>query len=60
MVVAEAVGSWNFSAHDFSDDELQYAAFLMLEHALGMPQLEKWRLSTGEVTSCQPMQGPED
>jgi len=58
--VAEAVGSWEFSAHDLSDDELQYAAFLMLEHTLGMPQLEKWRLSTGEVTQGQPMQGPEN
>lgn len=60
VMVAEAVGSWEFSAHEFSDDELQYAAFLMLQHALGMPELEKWRLSTGVMTSYQSMQGPEN
>lgn len=49
LAVAEAVGTWAFSAHDFSDDELQHAAFLMLEHALGMPELEKWRLSAGKA-----------
>jgi hypothetical protein len=46
-VVAEAVGYWSFSAHDFSDDELLYAALLMLQHALQMPELAPWHASTG-------------
>lgn len=46
--VARAVGVWHFSAHDFSDDELLYGAFLMLRHVLKMGSLEKWRLSDGE------------
>lgn len=47
--VSAAVGSWNFSAHDFTDDELLHAALLMLQHALTMPELEKWRISTGKA-----------
>jgi 3',5'-cyclic-nucleotide phosphodiesterase len=46
--IAGAVGSWHFSAHDFTDDELLHAALLMLQHALSMPELEKWRISTGK------------
>jgi 3',5'-cyclic-nucleotide phosphodiesterase len=47
-MIASAVGSWNFSAHDFTDDELLHAALLMLQHALAMPELEQWRISTGK------------
>jgi 3',5'-cyclic-nucleotide phosphodiesterase len=50
--IASAVGSWNFSAHDFTDDELLHAALLMLQHALAMPELEKWRISTGKILTC--------
>lgn len=46
-VAAEAVGSWTFSAHSFSDDELLYCALLMLQHALSAPELEHWRLTPG-------------
>ena len=46
--VAKAVGRWNFSAHDFSEDELAHAAFLMLQHALDMPELEHLRLPPGK------------
>lgn len=46
--IVAAVGSWNFSAHDFTDDELLHAALFMLQHALSMPELEKWRISTGK------------
>lgn len=46
--VAAAIGSWHFSAHDFTDDELLHAALLMLQHALSMPELEQWRISTGK------------
>ena len=47
--VVRAIGTWDFSAHDFSDDELVHAAFLMLQHALQMPELEKWRLAAGKA-----------
>lgn len=46
--IAEAIASWGFSAHEFTDDELLHAALLMLQHALSMPELEKWRISTGK------------
>jgi hypothetical protein len=46
-IVAQAVGTWEFSAHDFDSDELLFAALTILEHALKMPELEKWRISTG-------------
>lgn len=48
--IAAAIGSWHFSAHDYTDDELLHAALLMLQHALTMPELEKWRISTGKCT----------
>ncbi|KAK4698157.1 hypothetical protein P7C71_g1, partial [Lecanoromycetidae sp. Uapishka_2] len=47
--LAKAVGIWGFSGHDYSEDELVHAAFLMLQHALSIPELEKWRLSTVEL-----------
>lgn len=46
--IAEAVGQWKFCAHDFTDDELVVAASLMFSHALSMPELEQWRIPTGE------------
>lgn len=45
--IAESISSWNFSAHEYTDDELLHAALLMLQHALSMPELEQWRISTG-------------
>lgn len=53
--IAESIGSWLFSAHDFTDDELLHAALLMLQHALAMPELERWRISTGKRTDFVPM-----
>lgn len=50
--IATAIGSWHFSAHEFTDDELLHAALLMLQHALTMPELEKWRISTGKGAPC--------
>jgi 3'5'-cyclic nucleotide phosphodiesterase len=47
QTVAMAVGTWCFSAHNFTDDELLHAALIMLEHALDIPELEKWRMPTG-------------
>lgn len=46
--IAEAIGTWYFSAHEFTDDELLHAASLMLQHALSVPELEHWRISTGK------------
>lgn len=46
-LIAQAISSWHFSAHDFEDDELLYASSLMFQHALSVPELEKWRISTG-------------
>ena len=48
--VIRAIPTWSFSAHDFSDDELLHAASLMLQHALAMPELERWRIPAGVLT----------
>lgn len=48
-LIKEQVGSWNFSAHDFSEDELVFGACQMLSHAFSMPGLENWRLTPGEL-----------
>ncbi|KAF2476246.1 HD-domain/PDEase-like protein [Lindgomyces ingoldianus] len=48
-VIAAAIGSWNFSAHDFTDDELLYGSLLMLKHALQMPELEHWGMPEDEL-----------
>ncbi|RDW78432.1 phosphodiesterase [Coleophoma crateriformis] len=49
-MIANSVGSWAFSAHEFTDDELLQAALMMLQHALTMPELEKWRISAENLT----------
>lgn len=41
------VGDWDFSAHDFSEDELVYAGCAMLGHAMTVPEVEHWRLTEG-------------
>jgi 3',5'-cyclic-nucleotide phosphodiesterase len=46
-VIAEAVGKWGFDGHDFTEDELVYAGYYMLNHAVQQPELEKWRISEG-------------
>lgn len=46
--VAAAVGQWHFCAHSFTDDELLVAAMVMFKHALTMPELDRWRIPTGE------------
>jgi 3',5'-cyclic-nucleotide phosphodiesterase len=51
-IIAREIGSWSFCAHDFSEDELVYAGYRMLDHALQMPELEKWRMSEGEIVSA--------
>ena len=47
-VVEEKVATWAFSAHDFTDDELLYAALVMLQHALSMPELAQWNMTEGK------------
>lgn len=47
--MSKAIGSWGFSGHDYSEDDLVHIAFLMLQHALAMPELEKWRLPAGMI-----------
>ena len=47
-LLASSIASWAFSAHACSDDELVHIACLMLQHALNMPELEKWRLPAGK------------
>jgi 3',5'-cyclic-nucleotide phosphodiesterase len=46
--IQDSIGTWYFSAHDFTDDELLHAAQLMLQHALEIPELSQWRISTGK------------
>jgi hypothetical protein len=49
-VIANAVGPWHFDAHEFTDDELVVAAMFMFKHALAVPDLEPWRIPTGELS----------
>ncbi|KAJ8127855.1 hypothetical protein O1611_g5781 [Lasiodiplodia mahajangana] len=49
--IEEAPGKWHFCAPCFDDDSLLIAATLMFEHALAMPELEKWRLHTDQLTT---------
>ncbi|KAI0024693.1 HD-domain/PDEase-like protein [Xylariomycetidae sp. FL0641] len=49
--VKKAVGQWRFCAPDFCDDALLSAATTMFKHALSMPELEKWRISTDQLTT---------
>jgi 3',5'-cyclic-nucleotide phosphodiesterase len=44
-IIAEEVGKWGFCGHDFDEDELVYAGYCMLNHALKSAQLEGWRMS---------------
>ncbi|RYC61193.1 hypothetical protein CHU98_g5018 [Xylaria longipes] len=49
--IEEAPGKWHFCAPRFDDDSLLIAATLMFKHALAMPELEKWRLPTDQLTT---------
>ncbi|KAF2625832.1 HD-domain/PDEase-like protein [Macroventuria anomochaeta] len=48
-VVEDKVATWAFSAHNFTDDELLYAALVMLEHALSSPELSQWQMTEDEL-----------
>ncbi|KAK6365416.1 3',5'-cyclic-nucleotide phosphodiesterase [Exophiala oligosperma] len=48
--IAQAVGSWGFDGHDFSEDELVYAGYFMLNHALeNLQSVGEWRMSQAEL-----------
>lgn len=47
--IKEQVGSWKFSAHEFTEDELVFGASTILQHALTMPGLDNWRLTPDEL-----------
>ncbi|KAI5926621.1 HD-domain/PDEase-like protein [Camillea tinctor] len=49
--IKKVVGNWHFCAHDFCDDALLIAACRMFKHALSMPELEKWRIPTDQLTT---------
>lgn len=63
--VAEEVGKWSYSGQDFTEDELVYAGYYMLNHALQVPELSKWKMGESKficilppspiisLTSCQ-------
>ncbi|ETI28528.1 hypothetical protein G647_00978 [Cladophialophora carrionii CBS 160.54] len=48
-VVAAAVGRWDFSGHDFTEDELVYAGYYMLNHCLEMEACEQWSMSQRDL-----------
>ncbi|KAF4554241.1 3'5'-cyclic nucleotide phosphodiesterase-like protein [Elsinoe fawcettii] len=50
VIVENAVGSWSFSAHDFTSDELVHAARVMLQHALAADELHRWTISSDDLT----------
>ncbi|CDM26367.1 hypothetical protein DTO013E5_7723 [Penicillium roqueforti] len=47
--VRKEVGSWNFCAHEFTEDELVFGACEMIQHAFTMPGLDPWRLTPDEL-----------
>ncbi|KAF3922071.1 hypothetical protein ABW20_dc0108358 [Dactylellina cionopaga] len=49
-LVRQSVCRWDFSAHEFTDDELLLCAFEMFNHAFTMPEVEEWRISSGQLT----------
>ncbi|RPA78721.1 HD-domain/PDEase-like protein [Ascobolus immersus RN42] len=48
-IIKRAVGVWNFSAHDFTNEELLQCSVIMLEHALKMPEVEEFRMPTDKL-----------
>jgi 3',5'-cyclic-nucleotide phosphodiesterase len=47
--VEDAVGKWQFAAHEFGMDELTYAALFMLEHMLKVPELDHFGITRPEL-----------
>jgi 3',5'-cyclic-nucleotide phosphodiesterase len=51
--VAQAVCSWSFNGHDFTEDELVYAGYYMLNHALQVEITDRFRIDKGMVFSSR-------
>ncbi|GAP88490.2 putative 3 5 -cyclic nucleotide phosphodiesterase [Rosellinia necatrix] len=51
LEIEKAPGQWHFCAPCFDDDSLLITASLMFKHAFSMPELEKWRLPTDQLTT---------
>lgn len=49
QAVEKALSSWNFPAHNFTMDELTYAACFMLEHILQEPELQPYQIPREEL-----------
>lgn len=47
----QALGSWSFWGHDYTEDELIHAAKFMLVHTLRLPGLERWQTSADKLIS---------
>jgi hypothetical protein len=47
--VAQAVGRWDFSAHDYTDEELVHGALVMFEHAFTMPEVSDFVIPSGSL-----------
>lgn len=47
--IMKEIGKWSFCAHDFSEDELVFAGYYMLNHALKMPELAHWCMNQGKL-----------
>ena len=48
-LVKSQLGNWSFAAHQFSEDDLTFAACEMLTHSFNAPGLEPWRLSQDQL-----------
>lgn len=46
--VEEAVGRWDFSAHEFTDEELVHCAQTMFQHAFTMPEVADFVVPPGK------------
>ncbi|KAK4230884.1 3',5'-cyclic-nucleotide phosphodiesterase regA [Podospora fimiseda] len=47
--ISLAISKWAFCSPKFNDDELAVAACIIFEHALAMPELEKWRIPPAQL-----------
>ncbi|KAK3987919.1 3',5'-cyclic-nucleotide phosphodiesterase regA [Cladorrhinum sp. PSN332] len=47
--ISLAISKWAFCSPNFSDEELVVAACIIFEHALAMPELEKWRIPSAQL-----------
>jgi 3',5'-cyclic-nucleotide phosphodiesterase len=48
QLIANSVGKWGFDGHMFSEDELVYAGYCILNHAVQQPELKHWHVPEGK------------